>query len=147
MVRQVCAVFDEDTYNRIVKDAEDKEITKSKAISKIVSDHYTNDNSMGTNEILLKKELELKEQRIKDMEKDIGINEKLIESNEIILKEHLKLREERIQDLEKSLAWLRDAYSFLAVRALPEPKPARGFWARLFKRNKDKDAKVDTITG
>lgn len=104
MVNQICCALDETTYNHIVKEALERDISKSKALSLIASTYFSNDSAIGT--------------------------------NEIILREQLKLREERIQDIEKSLAWLRDAYSFLAVRALPEPKQKRSLIDKILRRNK-----------
>lgn len=127
MVRQICAALDEATYNHIIKEASARSITKSKALSFIASEYYSNDNHSGSNDNILKEQLRLKEGIIQDLEKSLDHND----TDEKILKEQLQQREEKIQDLERSLEWTRKAYEFLATRALPEPKQKKSIWDRL----------------
>jgi hypothetical protein len=131
MVRQICAQLDEATYTRIIAEASEQSITKSKALSLIASEYYSNDNHRGSNDTILREQLRLKEGVIRDLEKSLDHND----SNEKLLREQLQLREEKIQDLERSLEWTRKAYEFLATRALPEPKQKKSIWDR-FRRKK-----------
>jgi hypothetical protein len=130
MVRQICAQLDEATYTRIITEASKRSITLKGALA-YCNEYYSNDNHRGSNDIILREQLRLKEGVIRDLEKSLNHND----SNEKLLREQLQLREEKIQDLERSLEWTGKAYEFLATRALPEPKQKKSSWDKILRRN------------
>lgn len=118
MVKQICTALDENTYNYILDEASKRNVSKSKALSQIVSEYRSNGHYTDNNDKVMRDN----ENKLLSLTLEIDLKDKLITQ---LQSENGFLKQEYAKATEALNRFL-----------LPPPQPKRGLIDRILRRNK-----------